>query len=91
MTSEARVLSALRRGMRVTRKTAIERGWCENLTATISRLRKKGYVITAIKADVSRRVLYAVQATIQPVSTVKSCLVANTRGNRIWLSQLIHW
>jgi hypothetical protein len=50
MTNEARVLSALRRGMRVTRKTAIERGWCENLTATISRLRKKGYVITAIKA-----------------------------------------
>ena len=49
MTSEARVLSALRRGMRVTRKTAIERSWCENLTATISRLRKKGYVITAIK------------------------------------------
>jgi hypothetical protein len=37
MTNEARVLSALRRGMRVTRKTAIERGWCENLTATISR------------------------------------------------------
>ena len=51
MTSEARVLSALRRGMRVTRKTAIERGWCENLTATISRLRKKGYVIAAIKAE----------------------------------------
>ena len=50
MTNESLVLSALRRGMRVTRKTAIERGWCENLTATISRLRKKGYVITAIKA-----------------------------------------
>ena len=48
--NESRVLKALKRGMRVTRKTAIERGWCENLTATISRLRKKGYVITAIKA-----------------------------------------
>jgi len=51
MTNESLVLSALRRGMRVTRKTAIERGWCENLTATISRLRKRGYQIIAIKAN----------------------------------------
>ena len=50
-TNEDRLLTALRKRMRVTRKTAIERGWCENLTATISRLRKKGYVITAIKAE----------------------------------------
>jgi len=51
MTNESLVLSTLRRGMRVTRKTAIERGWCENLTATISRLRKRGYKIIAIKAN----------------------------------------
>ena len=48
--NESRVLKALKRGMRVTRKTAIERGWCENLTATISRLRKRGYEIIAIRA-----------------------------------------
>ena len=45
-----RVLRALKKGMRVTRKTAIERGWCENLTASISRLRQAGYVIEAVKA-----------------------------------------
>lgn len=49
-TNESLVLSALRRGMRVTRKTSLERGWCENLTATISRLRKKGYTIVAVRA-----------------------------------------
>jgi hypothetical protein len=42
---EVKVLRALRKRMRVTRKTAIENGWSENLTATISDLRKKGYVI----------------------------------------------
>jgi hypothetical protein len=49
-TNESLVLSALRRGMRVTRKTSLERNWCENLTATISRLRKKGYTIVAVRA-----------------------------------------
>ncbi len=44
-TNEDRLLAALRKRMRVTRKTAIEHGWCENLTATISSLRKKGYGI----------------------------------------------
>tara|TARA_Y100000401_G_scaffold5878_1_gene4033 strand:- start:2899 stop:3066 length:168 start_codon:yes stop_codon:yes gene_type:complete len=36
--------------MRVTRKTAIQRGWCENLTATISDLRSKGYPIDTVTA-----------------------------------------
>ena len=45
-----KILRALKKGMRVTRKTAIERGRCENLTAAISRLRQKGYVIEAVKA-----------------------------------------
>jgi hypothetical protein len=48
---ESKVLAALRKGMRVTRKTAIERGWCENLTATISKLRQKGFLIETIKAQ----------------------------------------
>jgi hypothetical protein len=48
--TEAILLTALRRGMRVTRKTSLDRGWCENLTATISRLRKKGYTIVAVRA-----------------------------------------
>ena len=50
VSNEKRVLSALKRKMRVTRKTAIEHGWCENLTATISRLRKLGFVIEAIRS-----------------------------------------
>jgi len=45
-----KILRALKKGMRVTRKTSIERGWCENLTAAISRLRKKGYIIQAVLA-----------------------------------------
>jgi hypothetical protein len=48
--AESLLLTALRRGMRVTRKTSLDRGWCENLTATISRLRKKGYTIVALRA-----------------------------------------
>jgi hypothetical protein len=44
-TNEDRLLTALRKRMRVTRKTAIENGWCENLTATISDLRRKGFDI----------------------------------------------
>lgn len=49
MSNELRVLSALKSSRRVTRKTAIENGWCENLTATISRLRKMGHNILAVK------------------------------------------
>ena len=45
-----KLLTALRKRMRVTRKTAIENGWAENVTAAISKLRKKGYVIEAISA-----------------------------------------
>jgi hypothetical protein len=45
LTSEQRLMSALRKGMRVTRRTAIDNGWCENLTATISNLRQKGHTI----------------------------------------------
>ena len=48
--TESVLLTALRRGMRVTRKTSLDRGWCENLTATISRLHKKGYTIVAVRA-----------------------------------------
>ena len=47
---ETKVLAALKKGMRVTRKTAIQRGWCENLTATISDLRSKGYPIDTVTA-----------------------------------------
>ena len=46
-TNQDRLLAALQKRMRVTRKTAIENGWCENLTATVSDLRKKGYNIEA--------------------------------------------
>jgi len=51
MSNELRVLSALKSSRRVTRKTAIENGWCENLTATISRLRKMGHNILAVKVS----------------------------------------
>jgi hypothetical protein len=37
MTNEGKLLGALRKRMRVTRKTAIQHGWSENLTADISR------------------------------------------------------
>jgi len=47
-TTDMRVLTALLKRRRVTRKTAILNGWCENLTATISRLRQKGHKIVAI-------------------------------------------
>jgi hypothetical protein len=45
MTTTDRILQALKKGMRVTRRTAIEQGWCENVTAAISVLRNKGYNI----------------------------------------------
>jgi hypothetical protein len=48
-TTEKLILSALKRRNRVTRKTAIENGWCENLTATISRLRRKGFSIKSVR------------------------------------------
>ena len=54
MSNELRVLSALKASRRVTRKTAIKNGWCENLTATISRLRKMGYNIQAVKVTGAR-------------------------------------
>jgi|TARA_R110000851_G_scaffold202921_2_gene354733 hypothetical protein len=50
MTAESKVLRALRKRNRVTRRIAIEKGWAENLTATISRLRKMGHIIAAITA-----------------------------------------
>jgi|TARA_R110000796_G_scaffold20647_3_gene61307 hypothetical protein len=47
-TAKSRVLRALLKRNRVTRKTAIEKGWCENLTATISRLRDDGHVVERV-------------------------------------------
>ena len=47
-TTQSRVLRALKKGNRVTRKTSIERGWAENLTATISDLRDKGHDIIPV-------------------------------------------
>ena len=47
---EQKVVAALKKRMRVTRKTAIQRGWCENLTATISDLRQKGFDISTVSA-----------------------------------------
>ena len=47
-TSQSRVLRALKKGNRVTRKTSIERGWAENLTETISDLREKGHEIIPV-------------------------------------------
>ena len=50
MTNEGKLLSALRKKMRVTRKTAIQRGWSENLTADISRLRSRRFDIDTVTA-----------------------------------------
>ena len=50
MSAESKVLRALRKRNRVTRKTSIERGWAENLPATISRLRAMGHDIVPVKA-----------------------------------------
>jgi|TARA_R110000868_G_scaffold234766_1_gene488437 hypothetical protein len=58
LTSSQRVLAALRKRNRVTRKTAIERNLAENLTATISDLRKKGYVIDTVRARTPEGVMY---------------------------------
>lgn len=55
---EVKVLRALRKRMRVTRKTAIENSWAENLTATISDLRKKGYVIGTVTAKTPEGTTY---------------------------------
>ena len=43
MTNTQKVLSELKHGGRVSRYTAIQKNLAENLTATISQLRKKGY------------------------------------------------
>jgi hypothetical protein len=51
-TTQSRVLRALKKGNRVTRKTSIERGWAENLTATISDLRDKGHDIIPVHVPV---------------------------------------
>ena len=58
MTNEAKLLSALRKKMRVTRKTAIQRGWSENLTADISRLRSRGYDIATVTAKTPKGETY---------------------------------
>ena len=50
MTADQKVLRALQKRMRVTRKTAIQRGWAENLTASIASLRKRGYAIDTVTA-----------------------------------------
>tara|TARA_R110000824_G_scaffold256116_1_gene445061 strand:+ start:1473 stop:1676 length:204 start_codon:yes stop_codon:yes gene_type:complete len=47
-TAQSRVLRALKKRNRVTRKTSIERGWAENLTATVSDLREKGHDIIPV-------------------------------------------
>tara|TARA_Y100000114_G_scaffold144672_1_gene153507 strand:+ start:12058 stop:12267 length:210 start_codon:yes stop_codon:yes gene_type:complete len=47
---QKKTLAALKKRMRVTRKTAIQRGLCENLTATISDLRSQGHNIETVKA-----------------------------------------
>ena len=48
MTTDQKILRALQKRMRVTRKTAIQRGWAENLTASIASLRKRGYEIETV-------------------------------------------
>lgn len=51
------ILKALRRRrVRVTRMTAIKNRWCENLTATISRLRQMGHNIVALKGKIGDNV-----------------------------------
>ena len=62
---ERKVLAALMKRKRVTRKTAIQRGWCENLTATISDLRQKGHDIATVAArhdDGSQYTRYRLQS-----------------------------
>jgi|TARA_R100001039_G_C1853058_1_gene114206 repressor of nif and glnA expression len=65
MTTTDRILQALKKGMRVTRRTAIEQGWCENVTAVISVLRKKGYNIltkSALTPEGNRYTFYRLAA-----------------------------
>ena len=64
-TTSSKVLQALKNGMRVTRRTAIEKGWCENLTAVISVLRSQGYNIltkTASTPEGNRYTYYRLAA-----------------------------
>jgi hypothetical protein len=58
MTCEVNILNALKKRKRITRKTAIENGWCENLTATISSLRKRGYKILTLRAKTPEGLIY---------------------------------
>ena len=58
ISNELRILKALRQRRRVTRKTAIENVWAENLTATISRLRTFGFVIEALRAKTPEGEMY---------------------------------
>ena len=76
VSNEKRVLSALKRKMRVTRKTAIEHGWCENLTATISRLRKLGFVIEALPFWIFRK-------PRSSSSSIKHCIRIGDNGGYI--------
>jgi hypothetical protein len=50
LTTDQKVLRALQKRMRVTRKTAIQQGWAENLTASIASLRKRGHNIDTMTA-----------------------------------------
>ncbi len=64
-TTSSKILQALKKGMRVTRLTSIERGWCENLTAVISVLRSQGYNIltkTASTPEGNRYTFYRLAA-----------------------------
>jgi len=72
MTNEDKILSALKRRMRVTRKTAIEHGWCENLTATIARLRKRGYKILTLKAMTPEGVPYTRYRLVSSAAPAKA-------------------
>ena len=66
---QSRLLSALRKRMRVTRKTAIENGWAENLTAAISKLRKKGYTIEAVSKTPEGKPYTRYRLLSEPVPT----------------------
>ena len=75
--AESLLLTALRRRMRVTRKTSLDRGWCENLTATISRLRKKGFTIVALRAMSPTGAYTRYKLLSEPVSTAKAAQQLN--------------
>ena len=73
MSAESKVLRALKKRNRVTRKTAIENGWAENLTAAISKLRKKGYTIEAVSAKTPEGKPYTrYRLTSEPMPTAQA-------------------